>query len=41
MTAGFDPPPALALMLYVPWLLLAVKAEDVATPLALVLATHW
>jgi len=41
LTDGFDPPLAVALMLYVPAAAPAVKAEEVATPLALVVATHW
>jgi hypothetical protein len=38
---GFDPPLAVALMLYVPCAAFAVKADEVATPPAFVVATHW
>jgi hypothetical protein len=41
LTDGFDPPLAAAATLYVPWLAFAVNVEEVATPLAFVVATHW
>ena len=41
LTDGFDPPLAVVETLYVPWPALAVKVDEVATPLPLVVATHW